>query len=520
MTETNKLTIRDIAHLAGVSKATVSRVLNNKPDVDAHTRERILHLIEEHHFTPDLSARQLGSHMSSGSRSVHTPFPSDFLWGAATSAFQIEGAVDEDGRSPSIWDAFARQPGAIYRGETAKTASDHYHRMQEDVNLMETLNLRAYRFSLAWPRILPDGRGTINQRGLDFYDRLVDALLTKHICPVATLYHWDLPQALQEQGGWRNRETAEAFAEYTGVVAHRLGDRISWWITLNEPWCSAYLSYGVGMHAPGEHDMQGAVNAGHHLLLAHARAVTRLRGTVQGQTRIGITLNLTPIYAADDGDAAQEGVERADVLNNRWFLDPLFRGAYPARLFADMGVHPPPGEEADMQLISTPLDFLGVNYYSRALIGTRRHVSVPQGTSEAYEQIVPVPGASYTHMAWEIYPRGVRDVLQRVWRDYAPPLILLTENGAAFDDRWDGANQAADTRRRQFLHDHIQELEEALVQGVPLGGYFVWSLLDNFEWADGYSKRFGLVYVDYATQRRIIKESGHWYAAFITTQPR
>lgn len=518
MADTEKLTISDIARLAGVSKTTVSRVLNNKPDVDAYTRERILHIIKEHSFTPNLLARQLGSHVSSGSRPVHTPFPPDFLWGAATSAYQIEGAVDEDGRGSSIWDAFARQPGAIYRGDTAEIACNHYHRMQEDVELMAALNLRAYRFSLSWPRILPSGRGTLNQRGLDFYERLVDALLTKGICPVATLYHWDLPQALQEQGGWRNRETTDAFAEYAELVARRLGDRIAWWITLNEPWCSAYLGYGLGIHAPGEHDMQGAVHAGHHLLLAHARAVARIRGSVRGQTRIGAALNLTPIYAADDGDAAQEGVERADVLNNRWFLDPLFRGTYPTRLFADMGVHPPPGAETDMQLISTPLDFLGINYYSRALIGTRRHIPAP-GESEAYEQVIPVPGASYTHMAWEIYPQGVRDVLLRVWRDYAPPLILLTENGAAFDDHWDGANQTPDKRRTQYLHDHVQELEEALLQGVPLGGYFVWSLLDNFEWSDGYSKRFGLVYVDYETQRRIVKESGRWYAAFIAAQP-
>ena len=521
---TEKLTIRDIARMAGVSPATVSRVLNNNPRVDLDIRERILRLVEEYHFTPDLSARQLGSRPAQKSRSSHktpplqTSFPPDFLWGAATSAYQIEGAAFEDGRGPSIWDAFARQPGAIHQGETGDRAADHYHRVKDDVELMAELHLKAYRFSLSWSRILPQGTGSVNQPGLDFYDRLVDLLLEKHICPMATLYHWDLPLTLQERGGWKKREMAEIFADYTEIVARRLGDRIPWWITLNEPWCSAYFGYGVGTHAPGEHSLQEAVNVSHHLLLAHAKAVERLRLYTQVPTQIGIALNLTPISVADSSSAVQEGAERADTLYNRWFLDPLFHGTYPARLFQDLEVQPPTIKDTDMALISTPLDFLGVNYYSRTLIRSRRGVGVEQPVSEMYEQVVPVPGATYTEMAWEIYPQGLRDALVRVQQDYAPRSIIVSENGAAFADQWNGRNLAPDTRRVQYLHDHIQELEEAYAQGVPLCGYFVWSFLDNYEWTDGYSKRFGMVYIDYATQRRIVKESGRWYAAFIAAQ--
>lgn len=519
-----KLTIRDIARMAGVSQATVSRVLNNNPSVDLSTRERVLRLVEEYQFTPDLSAKQLGSRPPQkrrslpGSRPLRATFPPGFLWGAATSAYQIEGAAFEDGRGPSIWDAFARQPGAVYQGETGDRAADHYHRVKDDVELMAELNLKAYRFSISWPRILPQGCGPVNNKGLDFYDRLIDLLLEKQICPVATLYHWDLPWALQKLGGWKKRETVEAFAEYAEIVARRLGDRVPWWITLNEPFCSAYFGHGIGTHAPGERNIQEAIYVGHNLLLAHAKAVARLRASVQVPARIGITLNLTPVFVADESSAAQEGAERADVLYNRWFLDPIFRGAYPERLFQDLGVNPPAIESTDMALISAPLDFLGVNYYSRALIRSRRGVMIGQPVSEMYEQVVPVPGASYTETAWEIYPQGLREVLLRVQKDYAPPLILVSENGAAFADQLNSKNNVPDTRRVQYLRDHIQELEEVCAQGVPLCGYFAWSLLDNYEWTDGYSKRFGLIYVDFATQRRIIKESGHWYAAFIAAQ--
>ena len=519
-----KLTIRDIARLAGVSTATVSRVLNQKPDVDPDTRKRILRLMEEQGFIPDLSAVSLASSPLRHKRAAPTAFPADFLWGVATSAYQIEGATREDGRGASIWDTFARQPGATHRGETGDLADDHYHRMPDDVALLASLNVNAYRFSISWPRILPEGRGTVNERGLDFYDRLVDDLLAHHICPLVTLYHWDLPLALHEEGGWQRRETAYAFADYAEVIARRLGDRVRWWTTLNEPWCSAWLGYGLGIHAPGIQDRQAAVTAAHHLLLAHGLAVPRLRAHSAPEAKIGIVVNLTPISAASEQDGtARELEERVDVLHNRWFLDPLFHGAYPERLFSDLAVAPPAVEPDDLALISRPLDFLGVNYYSRAVVRARSHhpPAHPHGLDAAtlaFEYVAPVPEASYTQMAWEIYPKGLADMLMRVQRDYAPPLVLVTENGAAFGDQWDGKAHVADKRRVQYLRDHIEMLETALASGAPLVGYFVWSFLDNFEWSDGYSKRFGIVYVDYATQRRVVKESGRWFAAFIAAQ--
>ncbi len=512
-----KLTIRQIARLAGVSTATVSRVLNNKPDVDPVTRERVLQLIKEQGYVPDLIASQLGSRPSGRNYPFRASFPADFLWGAATSAYQIEGAAREDGRADSIWDTFARQEGTTFRGQTGEVAADHYHHMQEDVDLMAELNLNAYRFSLSWSRILPQGSGPVNARGLDFYDRLVDALLARNITPVATLYHWDLPQALHERGGWLARETAHAFAYYAEVVMRRLGDRVRWWITLNEPWCAAYLGYGLGTHAPGIADMQSAAVAAHHLLLAHGLALPRMRPYISQHARIGITLNITPVSAADERAETLQGVEQMDVRYNRWFLDPLFRGQYPEQLFADLAVAPPPLQEADMALIATPLDFVGINYYFRLLLRARRP-GRQQAKEPAYELVVPVPGASYTEMAWEIYPQGLGDCLLRVHREYAPRLILVTENGAAFADQWDGRSPVRDERRVQYLREHIDMLEHARRQGVPVEGYFVWSLLDNYEWIDGYSKRFGIVYVDFATQRRQIKESGRWYAAFIQAQ--
>ncbi len=443
-------------------------------------------------------------------------FPADFLWGAATSAYQIEGATHEDGRGPSIWDTFSHLPGTTHRGETGDIAADHYHRMEEDVALMDELHLNAYRFSISWPRILPQGTGAVNARGLDFYDRLVDALLARGISPLATLYHWDLPQALQERGGWPNRETAYAFADYAGVVAKRLGDRVQWWVTQNEPWCSAYLGYGTGIHAPGIQDMQAAVDAGHHLLLSHGLALSRLRAHINPEAQLGIAINLTQVYAVDDRPETLDGVARTDIFNNRWFLDPLFRGEYPPTLFPDLKTAPPPIKEGDMAIITTPLDFLGVNYYSRSLIRARTRASAP--STHAYEQVVPVPGASYTEMAWEIYPDGLADMLARVNRDYAPRAILVTENGAAFVDQWYGNSNISDTRRVQYIQDHIKVLGQALRLEVPVRGYFVWSLMDNYEWTDGYGKRFGIVYIDFPTQRRIMKESGRWYAAFIASQ--
>jgi beta-glucosidase len=436
-------------------------------------------------------------------------FPPNFLWGTATASYQIEGATHEGGRGPSIWDTFAATPGKVSQGDNGDIADDHYHRMPEDVELMARLDLQAYRFSIAWPRILPQGRGQVNNVGLDFYDRLVDNLLARGIQPFATLYHWDLPQPLQDEGGWVNRATAYAFADYAEIVAKRLGDRVAGWITLNEPWCSAFLGYGIGLHAPGIKDMQSAFDAGHHLLLAHGLAVPRIRAVSRAQ--VGITLNFTPGYPADERPETQQALERYDALNTRWFLDPLTRSSYPEHLFEGPGIKQPPIADGDLQIISTPIDFLGINNYSRSVIrGSQAATPV-----EAIEQVAPVPEACYTDMGWEIYPDGLSDLLTRLHNEYHIPKIYITENGAAFKDRWNGNDQIEDPRRIAYLSAYIRAVGEAIQQGVPVHGYFVWSLLDNFEWAEGYSKRFGIVYVDYPTQRRIIKSSGHWYADLI-----
>ena len=448
-------------------------------------------------------------------------FPPDFLWGAATSAYQIEGAVHEDGRAPSVWDRFAAMPGATYKGQTGEIAADHYHRMEEDVALLAELNLNAYRFSLSWPRILPQGTGAVNERGLDFYDRLVDALLARGIQPLATLYHWDLPVALQDRGGWLNRETVSAFADYAEVVARRLGDRVAWWITHNEPWCSAYLGFALGIHAPGLRDKQLAVNAGHHVLLAHGLSVPRLRAHLSPQAQVGIALDFYPVYAADDRPETLLAVKQADTFRNRWFLDPLFRGSYPDHLFTDLGVTPPPMHEHDFSVISTPIDFLGVNYYSRMLVrGSEDPATIAEHTVpfNKYEAIERIPGASYTEMGWEIFPDGLANILTRIHREYAPKAMVVTESGAAFDDHWDGNNHIHDQQRIDYLRAHIHTVARVIRQGVPIKGYVVGSFLDNFEGSEGYHKRFGLVYVDYPTQRRIIKDSGRWYASFVASQ--
>lgn len=446
-------------------------------------------------------------------------FPANFLWGAATAAYQIEGAAREDGRGPCIWDKFSHTPGKTRDGDTGDIAADHYHRMKPDADLMATLGLNAYRFSIAWPRILPEGKGVINPHGLDFYDSLVDSLLERGIIPVATLYHWDLPQALQDDGGWLNRDTALAFAEYVEVVARRLGDRVSQWITLNEPWCSAYLGYGIGVHAPGARSMHAASTAAHHLLLAHGLAVPRLRALAQPEAQVGITLNLTPVYAADGRPETLHAQEQLDGFHNRWFLDPIFHGTYPTGLFESLGGTTPPLKDGDLASIAAPIDFLGVNYYSRLLIrGDDAHGQPPSIAPRFGAQIIgPVLGSEYTEMGWEVYPEGLADILLRVHRDYSPRAIAVTENGAAYRDVWEGGDHVHDDQRVQYLREHIQALAVARLLGVPVEGYFAWSLMDNFEWAEGYSRRFGMVYVDYPSQRRIIKDSGHWYAQLLAT---
>lgn len=464
----------------------------------------------------DKTISQLKPGIKSQPAAAISPFPPDFLWGAATSAYQIEGAVHEDGRAPSVWDHFAATPGATYQGQTGEVAADHYHRIAEDVALMAQLNLNAYRFSLSWPRILPQGTGAVNERGLDFYDRLVDHLLARNIRPIATLYHWDLPMTLQDRGGWLSRDTAYAFADYAEAVARRLGDRIDLWLTHNEPWCTAYLGYALGIHAPGLRDKQLAANVGHHVLLSHGLAVPRLRTHLSSQAQVGIAVDFYPVYAADNRPETLYAVKQADTFRNRWFLDPLFRGRYPDDLFTAMGVLPPAIQDDDFSVISTPIDFLGVNYYSRMLV--RGRTDAAEASNDSYETIGHISGSSYTEMGWEVFPAGLANILIRIHREYAPKAMIVTESGAAFNDVWDGNNSVHDQKRIDYLQEHIQTVARVVEQGVPVKGYIVWSLLDNFEWAEGYCKRFGLVYVDYPTQRRIIKDSGLWYASFVASQ--
>ena len=515
-----RITLAELARRAGVSKATVSRALNGKPDVDVQTRQRILNLVAATGYSPDPIARALRG-LSPLSAEIVPPFPADFLWGIGTSAYQIEGAVDEDGRGPSIWDEFVRLSGAIERNETAAVAADHYHLWHEDVALLATLGVRAYRFSVAWPRVIPEGAGIVNTPGLDFYDRLVDALLAHGITPLVTLHHWDLPAGLQRRGGWLSRETAAAFADYAEVVARRLGDRVEWWVTHNEPWCVAYLGHALGAHAPGIADMQAAVTAGHHLLLSHGFAIERLRENLGSRAQLGITLNLTPIYAADEETETLEQVRAADLLHNQWFLQPLFAGQYAPDLFSSLGVNPPPILDGDMARIAASMDFLGVNYYERqvfrtpTLPATARRAQRP---GRHAQQVVPVPGASYTEMGWEIYPQGLEDALERVYTTYHPRALLVTENGAAFNEAGIPSGEIHDEQRIAYLRDHIQALARARERGIPVRGYFAWTLLDNFEWTSGYRLRFGLVAVDPRTLERRIKASGKWYASFIRQQ--
>ena len=433
-------------------------------------------------------------------------FPDQFRWGVATAAYQIEGAANEDGRGESIWDRFCATPGKVLNGDSGLVACDHYHRYQEDVQLMQDLGIKAYRFSIAWPRILPAGRGQVNPSGLDFYDRLVDMLLRAGIEPFVTLYHWDLPQALQDGvGGWVSRETAHAFAKYVDIVSRRLGDRVQRWITLNEPWVSAFIGHETGEMAPGIRDSKLAWQTSHHLLLAHGLAVPILRTNGGPDTRVGITLNLSPIYPATATPEDQSLAQFRDGKANRWFLDPIFRGSYPADVLNLLGEMVPRTEAGDAEIIARPLDFLGINYYFRHIIHHR------PGTGPTDFKLVKPEGAEFTEMGWEIYPAGLYELLVRMHQQYHVPELYVTENGAAFADTVSGDGRVHDPRRVNYLREHFLQGHAAITAGVPLAGYFIWSLLDNFEWAHGYSKRFGIVYVDYPIQKRIIKDSGRYY---------
>ncbi len=436
-------------------------------------------------------------------------FPDGFLWGAATSAYQIEGGVAEGGRGPSIWDTFCQIEGKVFQGHTGDVACDHYHRYADDVALMRSLSLHAYRFSIAWPRILPQGRGTVNPQGLDFYDRLVDALLMAGIQPFATLYHWDLPQALQDAGGWANRDTVSAFCAYADVVSRRLGDRVKHWITHNEPWVVAFSGHQFGRLAPGIKDMATALQVAHHLLLSHGESVPILRRNGGAGTQVGITLNLTPVEPDSLAEADVAAARRKDGYLNRWFLDPLYKSSYPEDMLAFYGELAPAVQHGDMACIAAPLDFLGVNYYTRNVVQDD-----PQSQVVQTRQIVP-QDAEVTEMGWEVYPQGLYDLLARLHADYHPLAIYITENGAAFPDEATPDGRVFDPRRIAYLDSHLRQAHRAIQDGVPLKGYFLWSLLDNFEWSHGYSKRFGITYVFYPTQQRIVKESGHWYRQVI-----
>lgn len=439
---------------------------------------------------------------------MNHPFPIGFRWGTATAAYQIEGAWNEDGRGLSIWDTFSHTPGKTYHGATGDVAADHYHRWQEDVALMAELGLNAYRFSIAWPRIIPTGTGPVNPAGLDFYDRLVDALLEKGIEPFITLYHWDLPQALEERGGWPVRETAFAFGEYARVVAERLSDRVTHWITLNEPWVAAMGGYFAGEHAPGRREPAAAFAAVHHLLLAHGEAVAAIRAAARRPVQVGITLNLSDVQPASASELDQAAAFRFDAALNQLFLDPLYRGAYPEAMLPQLSTRAGLIQPGDLERIAAPLDFLGVNYYSRDVIRHDPEFPVIQASA-----VQPV-GNEYSQM-WEIYPEGLYHMLTRVWRDYRPAVLYVTENGIPVADAPDADGRVRDERRIRYLRDHVAQCHRALEAGVPLRGYFVWSLLDNFEWAYGYQMRFGLIYVDYETQARIMKDSGRWYAEVV-----
>jgi len=436
-------------------------------------------------------------------------FPKNFLWGTATSAFQVEGAVHEDGRGESIWDRFAHTPGKILNGDNADVACDHYHRYADDVRLMKDLGYNAYRFSIAWPRIFPEGRGQVNEKGLDFYSRLVDALLENHIAPNATLYHWDLPIALD----WESRDTAEAFAAYADVVTRRLGDRIKTWATFNEPFCSSLVGYGFGGFAPGKTDPYLGLKTAHHQLLAHGLAMPIIHANAQN-AEAGIVINLAPAEPLTASQADYEAYRFFDGLFNRWFLEPIFGRRYPADMlesYVKLGRLPSSEpdfiQSGDFQTIAAPLDFIGLNYYERSVLQ-----AIP-GKEMQLGEFSPWKASQNprTDLDWEVYPDGLFTMLLDVYHHYRPSKIYITENGAAYTDASSADGRINDQRRIDYLNGHLRAAHRAIQLGVPLAGYYVWSLMDNFEWTNGYAKTFGLVDINYATQKRTPRASAYWY---------
>ena len=428
-------------------------------------------------------------------------FPPDFQWGAATSAAQIEGAAHEDGKGPSIWDTFCAEPGRIKDGGNVDVACDHYHRFEHDVELMEWLGLNAYRFSISWPRVQPQGSGGWNEAGFAFYDRLIERLLRANIKPHITLYHWDLPQALQSAfGGWQSRQVASLFAEYAAEVARRFGDRVASIVTMNEPWCVATLGHETGQFAPGLKNRRIATQVSHHLLLAHGLATQAMRS--QTSTQLGIVLNHTPAYPAEATEANRRAARLADGMDVRWYMDPLFRGCYPSDVLEHLGDDAPEIRAGDFAIIQAHLDFLGINFY------TRNFISEESPSKQA-------PGAlGFTDMGWEVFPLALTQHLVRITREYAPPPLFITENGMANADTLVNG-RVVDTPRVDYLRWHLDAIAKAIELGADVRGYFYWSLLDNFEWDSGYTKRFGMIHVDYPTQRRVLKDSAHWYRKFV-----
>ncbi|MEV4515855.1 GH1 family beta-glucosidase [Dactylosporangium sp. NPDC049525] len=452
-------------------------------------------------------------------------FPPGFVWGAATASYQIEGAVQEDGRTPSIWDTFSHIPGKTLGGDTGDVACEHYHRYREDVGLMKDLGVNAYRFSVAWPRVQPGGSGPANAKGLDFYRRLVDELLSHDITPWVTLYHWDLPQTLEDAGGWPARDTAARFADYATLVHGALGDRVRHWTTFNEPWCSAFLGYASGVHAPGRQHAPDALAAMHHLLLGHGQALQSIRAT-DPEAQLGITLNLYAISPADEHKAGDlDAARRIDGLANRIFLDPVLLGSYPADVVADLAEVSDFGfvRDGDLEQIAQPLDLLGINYYSRHVVAAED----PDVPAEPYwraptswpgsetVRFLKRPGVPVTDMGWEVDAPGLTETLTRVARDYPAVPLYITENGAAYVDTVGDDGSVDDADRVAYFDAHFRACHDAITAGAPLRGYFAWSLLDNFEWAWGYTKRFGMIRVDYDTQQRTVKASGHRFREVI-----
>ncbi len=444
-------------------------------------------------------------------------FSDDFVFGVATSSVQIEGATEVDGRGESIWDRFCATPGKIEDGSDARTACDHYHRYPEDIALMRELGVDAYRFSIAWPRIQPSGRGPVNEAGLAFYERLVDALLEAGITPYSTLYHWDLPQALQDEGGWTQRDIAERFADYAGVVVERLADCVKNWMSFNEPWCIAHLGHDNGHHAPGMKDRSAALRVAHHVNVSHGLALPRMRELCP-DGRHGIVLNLTPGYPASPSHHDRGAAEWFDGFFNRWYLDPIFGRGYPKDMlghyFADGALDsmtPSFIEEGDLELIAPELDFLGVNYYSRAILRGPEEGNLPR-------EIFEPPDEERTDMGWEVFPNGLERMLRRVHEDYRPKSIIVTESGVAYSDGPNRDGTIKDTQRIDYHRMHLDACGRAIEAGAPVEGYFAWSLLDNFEWAHGYRMRFGLVWMDYESLERTLKQSFYWYRDVIAAR--